>query len=90
VLTHLGFKNAVGSLERYPVLEIEDLHNALPDLCFLSSEPFPFKEIHAQMLRSILPESKVLLVDGEVFSWYGSSLLRVEAYVKSLSDRIKK
>jgi ABC-type Fe3+-hydroxamate transport system substrate-binding protein len=86
VLTHLGFVNALGSLERYPVVEIEDLHNALPEISFLSSEPFPFKEIHAIMIRELLPESKVLLVDGEIFSWYGSSIRRLKSYCLKLKD----
>jgi ABC-type Fe3+-hydroxamate transport system substrate-binding protein len=88
VLTHLGFTNALGSLERYPLVEIEDLHNALPELCLLSSEPFPFRDIHAKMIKELLPESKVLLVDGEIFSWYGSSLSRLHDYALSLKSRI--
>jgi ABC-type Fe3+-hydroxamate transport system substrate-binding protein len=88
VLTHLGFRNALGSLSRYPRVEIEDLHNAAPELCFLSSEPFPFKEIHAKMIQELLPDSKVLLVDGEIFSWYGTSLLRIAEYAKDLKKRM--
>jgi ABC-type Fe3+-hydroxamate transport system substrate-binding protein len=88
VITHVGLKNAVGSLERYPVLEIEDLHNKRPDYCFLSSEPFPFKEIHANMIADILPESRIELVDGESFSWYGSRLISLCDYISQLKNRI--
>jgi ABC-type Fe3+-hydroxamate transport system substrate-binding protein len=84
LLNHLGFKNAAENLERYPELSHEDLKELQPDLCFLSSEPFPFKEQHVNELQSILPNSKILIVDGEVFSWYGSRLLNLEAYVKTL------
>jgi ABC-type Fe3+-hydroxamate transport system substrate-binding protein len=89
VLTHIGFKNVAGNLERYPVLEIEDLRNAMPELSFLSSEPFPFRQIHARMLGELLPGAKILLVDGQVFSWYGSRLLNLKEYVKELELAIK-
>lgn len=84
VLSHLGFINAAAELRRYPELSNEDLQTVKPDLCFLSSEPFPFKEQHVTELQHILPNSKILIVDGEVFSWYGSRLLHLEAYVNTL------
>jgi hypothetical protein len=37
-------------------------------------------------LQEKLPNSKILIVDGEVFSWYGSRLLRLESYIKELSN----
>lgn len=84
VLKHIGLENALQGFDRYPELSEEKLAELNPDLCFLSSEPFPFKEIHVNELRRILPNSKVLIVDGEMFSWYGSRLLRLEDYLKSL------
>ena len=85
VLKHIGLENALDGLERYPELTEEKLVKLKPDLCFLSSEPFPFKETHVNELEKILPDSKILIVDGEVFSWYGSRLLQLEKYVKGLS-----
>ena len=46
----------------------------------LSSEPFPFKQKHINELQSLLPDTKILLADGEVFSWYGSRLLYAPDY----------
>jgi hypothetical protein len=55
-----------------------------PDYVFLSSEPFPFKEKHIKELQKNLPHAKILLVDGEMFSWYGSRLLQAPKYFNEL------
>ncbi|MES2678736.1 MAG: helical backbone metal receptor [Bacteroidota bacterium] len=85
VLTYLGFENAAAPFQRYPRLSEEDLHKINPELCFLSSEPFPFKKQHIIEMQEQLPAAKIRIVDGEVFSWYGSRLLRLGDYVKKLS-----
>lgn len=89
VLQHLGFENALNHFKRYPELDEATLKKLDPDLCFLSSEPFPFKEKHVKDLQNILPNAKILIVDGEVFSWYGTRLLHLEAYVKKLRKEIE-
>jgi ABC-type Fe3+-hydroxamate transport system substrate-binding protein len=89
VLNYLGFENAPLHLERYPELSVEALQEINPEVCFLSSEPFPFKEKHVMELQEKLPNSKILIVDGEVFSWYGSRLLRLENYIRELKDKVE-
>lgn len=84
VLTYLGLENALGDYKRYPEITDDDLKKINPGVCFLSSEPFPFKEQHVQELQKVLPEAKILIVDGEVFSWYGTRLLHLENYVRRL------
>jgi ABC-type Fe3+-hydroxamate transport system substrate-binding protein len=79
LLEHLGFENAVTN-ERYPELPVEDIRSMQADYIFLSSEPFPFKEKHLKELRSFQPAANVLLVDGEMFSWYGSRLRKASNY----------
>ncbi len=74
ILTELGYKNVVGA-GRYPVLTDEELKKLSPDVVFLSSEPYPFKEKHIAEIQNLLPESNIKLVDGELYSWYGSRLL---------------
>jgi hypothetical protein len=64
------------------------LQKIAPELCFLSSEPFPFKEEHVMELQNALPNSKIVIVDGEVFSWYGSRLLHLNAYIKDLKKQL--
>jgi len=84
MLTRLGFKNAL-SEARYPEV---DLKNVNPDLIFLSSEPFPFKEKHIEELQVQFPHSRVVLVDGEFFSWYGSRLIDAPRYFNKLLNVI--
>jgi hypothetical protein len=35
-----------------------------------------------------LPHARLLLVDGEYFSWYGSRLLGAPAYFKTLHNQL--
>ncbi len=79
-----GFDNAFKSKSRYPEITIEDLENANCDCVFLSSEPYPFKQRHIKDLLQHLPNCKINLVDGELFSWYGSRMLQAPAYFKKL------
>lgn len=83
-LQRCGWINCVEE-NRYP--EIVPGEQA-PELIFLSSEPYPFKEKHISELQSLYPKAQVLLVDGEYFSWYGSRLLGAPEYFKELLLRI--
>ena len=74
MISILGFKNCYTG-NRYKELSKEDVANLKPNYIFLSSEPYPFKEKHRAEMQRLFPNSKVELVDGEVFSWYGSRLL---------------
>ncbi len=69
---------------RYPELNTEQLSRLNPELILLSSEPYPFKEKHIAELQQLCPDARILLVDGEMFSWYGSRLLKFPAYLESL------
>lgn len=82
-----GFKNAFDQ-ERYPEITAEQLAKANPELILLSSEPYPFKEKHIQEFKTICPNANVLIVDGELFSWYGSRLLKAPDYFKQLIENI--
>ncbi|MCU0383345.1 MAG: helical backbone metal receptor [Cyclobacteriaceae bacterium] len=70
VLSVLGLENVIRQT-RYPVLYADEIIQLKPDVVFLSSEPFPFKEKHVEELQQFLPKTKITLVDGEIFSWYG-------------------
>ena len=83
LLQKCGFFNAFAD-NRYPEINIEMLVKAKPDLIFLSSEPYPFKEKHFAEFKAILPSVQIKLVDGEYFSWYGSRLLAAPAYFEGL------
>lgn len=82
ILTQLGFQNIFQESKRYPEIGLENLASA--DYIFLSSEPYPFQEKHIREIKDKLPHSKIILVDGEVFSWYGTHLLQYEKYLETL------
>lgn len=69
---------------RYPEISAKDLEDAGPELVLLSSEPYPFQRKHIEEFKEILPDARIMLVDGEMFSWYGSRLLKAPAYFASL------
>lgn len=83
VLQRLGFENVFAAYPgRYPEISAEDLQHESPELVLLSSEPYPFGEKHREEIREILPAARILLVDGECYSWYGSSVRKAPAYTR--------
>jgi ABC-type Fe3+-hydroxamate transport system substrate-binding protein len=85
MLTVLNLKNVLVDFPRYPELSAEQIADLNPQLVFLSSEPYPFREKHIKELKALIPSSKVVLVDGEMFSWYGSRLLKTADYFNRLN-----
>lgn len=77
MLELMGIQNLTGHKKRYPEIKMEEIKSMKPDLLLLSSEPFPFKEKHLSEFQAALPDTRVLLVDGELFSWYGSRLIKL-------------
>jgi ABC-type Fe3+-hydroxamate transport system substrate-binding protein len=84
MLEAIGLKNCLEHRERYPELSNEDIQSLAPKYILLSSEPYPFQEQHKNELTSLCPSSKIMLVDGEMFSWYGSRLVKAPAYFNTL------
>jgi ABC-type Fe3+-hydroxamate transport system substrate-binding protein len=88
VLSDLGLENAIDDPNaRYPELKELEISQLDLEYVFLSSEPFPFKEKHIKRLEK-LTQSKVLLVDGEMFSWYGSRMLKMKSYFETLVNTL--
>lgn len=85
ILDKVGFENIFKHHKRYPEITVEELKAA--EFIFLSTEPFPFKQTHVEELQKQLPDSKVLLVDGEAFSWYGTRLAKCEGYFQNLVEK---
>ncbi len=82
-------KNTDTESLRYPMFTLAELKKLTPEVILLSSEPFPFKEKHVKEIRQVLPNTEVLLVDGEMFSWYGSRLLQSPKYFGKLVDNFR-
>jgi len=81
--------NIYKNKERYPEVEIKKIRTeGDPDLVFLSSEPYPFKEEHAFELGSRTHHAKTFFVDGELFSWHGSRLVKAFDYFQQLRERL--
>ena len=83
------FTNIYESKGRYPEVEIEKLRQeGDPEIIFLSSEPYPFKEEDAFEIGRFTHHAKVIYVDGEMFSWYGSRMLKAFAYFRILHSNL--
>jgi ABC-type Fe3+-hydroxamate transport system substrate-binding protein len=89
MLQYAGFENVFTNEKRYPAVTIEQLAETKCDLLFLSSEPYPFKQAHISELQEALPNTNIVLVDGEMFSWYGSRLLEAATYFKDLQSILR-
>ena len=93
MMQYCGLENIFTNVERYPEISLEDLKSSKPgkrpcELVLLSSEPYPFKEKDLSEIKSGLPLVKIMLVDGEMFSWYGSRLLKAAEYFKIFQKNI--
>tara|TARA_B100000809_G_scaffold56168_2_gene52146 strand:- start:287 stop:1069 length:783 start_codon:yes stop_codon:yes gene_type:complete len=84
MMIRCGFVNVIKKGVNYPELSEKEIKDLNPEIILLSSEPFPFTEEHITELQSICPDAKVILVDGEYFSWYGSRLSEAPNYFMSL------
>ena len=84
MLRHAGFSNVFAEHSRYPEITAEQLATAAPLRILLSSEPYPFGAKHIAEFQKICPAATVEIVDGELFSWYGSCLLQSAAYFSRL------
>lgn len=74
--------NAPG--QRYPSFRWSEALVRELDLVLLSTEPYRFTEDHADALERQLG-LPVLLVDGEMVSWYGSRAIDGLAYLETLA-----
>lgn len=79
-----GYSNILQSFKRYPEFSAQEIALLQPEFILLSSEPFPFQEKHLQEFSELCPAAKILIVDGEMFSWFGSRMLKAAEYFKSL------
>ncbi|MEP6468110.1 MAG: helical backbone metal receptor [Parafilimonas sp.] len=89
MMQRCGFNNIFKNEFRYPEISVEQLQKLNCKIVLLSSEPFPFKQKHINELQPLLPHTKIILVDGEMFSWYGSRLLLAVEYFKKLMHEPK-
>lgn len=83
-----GFENVLTDPTlRYPKLEEDEIRDLNPDFVFLSTEPFPFSEEHVANFKDDF-QFKAHLVDGGLFSWYGTRLVHSPAYFEKLQAKL--
>jgi ABC-type Fe3+-hydroxamate transport system substrate-binding protein len=85
----IGLENVLANDNRYPTLTIQSLKELEPAIILLSSEPYPFAQKHIDELKAHFAETKIVLVDGEMFSWYGSRMLYAGDYFNKLLTEIR-
>lgn len=83
MMEEMGLQNVIRAA-RYPEVAEEEIKALNPELILLSSEPFPFQQKHVVELAQLLPNATIKLVDGEMFSWYGSRMRLAPVYFNSL------
>ncbi len=88
MLEAAGMVNVFNNQTRYPEITLPQLKTMDFKLVLLSSEPYPFQQKHIEELQKELPGKKIILVDGEMFSWYGSRLLQASDYFTCLRQNI--
>lgn len=91
MLETIGLKNMFNHQTRYPIIHnLQTSYFSKCELVLLSSEPYPFTEKHMAEIQEKLPHAKIVLVDGEYFSWYGSKMIFAPSYFKTLTAAIRK
>ena len=88
LMSKIGLQNIFVTQERYPQVTLKDVGAAAPQLILLSSEPYPFKQKHIEEIKTFFPSTKIILVDGEMFSWYGSRMKYMPVYFNELLSKI--
>lgn len=88
MLSRCGFVNVFRDMNRYPSITNYQLQLYNCDVLFLSTEPYPFKQKHVAQIQKLVPHTRIVLVDGQMFSWYGSRLLKSPSYFKLLIGKM--
>ena len=86
-IPHIGFNNVLHDPMRYPSVTIDEIKALRPNVIFLSSEPYPFEDKHLSEFDKL--DITTCVVDGEMFSWYGTRMLKSWEYFKKLSEKLK-
>lgn len=84
ILNGMGLVNPfINQKSRYPIIQFAQLADAKLDYLLLASEPYAFTSEHRRHFQQLLPKTKVLNVDGEMF-WYGSQSVPGYGYMPTI------
>lgn len=91
ILELCGLQNIAPKVtNRYPEISLEQIQSLRPDVLILSSEPYPFSSGDLHHLAKALPAVEAYILNGEVFSWYGSRLIPGLEYLRSFKNQINR
>jgi ABC-type hemin transport system substrate-binding protein len=90
VLRTCGGENVCGEAMRYPIITLEEVEAAQPEVVLLPDEPYPFSAEDLEEFYTLdVPAAgsdRIHLVDGKLLTWYGprmaSSLTQLAALLK--------
>jgi ABC-type Fe3+-hydroxamate transport system substrate-binding protein len=74
-----GFNNLISG--RYPEISENEMRKA--DAILLATEPYHFNENDRKQLQEMFSGTRVIIVDGEMFTWYGTHMLKAFDYFTS-------
>jgi ABC-type Fe3+-hydroxamate transport system substrate-binding protein len=90
VLGTCGGENVCGDATRYPIITLEEVEAAQPEVVLLPDEPYPFSAEDLEEFYALdVPAAssyRIHLVDGKLLTWYGprmaSSLVQLSALLR--------
>ena len=88
MMNRSGLENIFDNQTRYPEIFLEEILNRQCEMILLSTEPYPFTKTHVTAMQSKLG-IPVILVNGEMFSWYGSRLMKAISYLENFHQKIE-
>lgn len=88
MIKRCGLINVFNELPRYPAVTEDQIMEAQPDAILLCSEPYLFTDKHVDEFQEKFPFARAVIVDGEIFSWYGSRLQYAGDSFKSLRQKL--
>lgn len=82
---------APNSAQRYPEVDLDRFDAGHFDAVLLSTEPYRFGESHLQLLRADprIGGRPVLLIDGEMTSWYGVRAIQGLRYLQGFRQTLQ-
>lgn len=101
MLRLIGLDNVAHHIVRYPTLTVPDMRERSPDIVFLSSEPYPFRErdilaLKAQWSDASVPTGETRdnlpifrKIDGKLLSWYGTMTAQGLEYLANLFSDLR-
>lgn len=89
MLQLLKIKNVMADLKgNYPVIKPANIKLANPDMVILANDQYQFEDDDAIAIASNTHDASIFFVDGRMFSWYGSRIIKAIDYFKLLTIKL--